>query len=64
MTKTQPERLAYSVGEFCKAVGISRSFYYKIEPHQRPKESRIERRVLITAEAAREWLRRNATVPA
>jgi excisionase family DNA binding protein len=52
-----PERLAYNVDEFCRLVGISRGFFYKLPPEQRPREVRRGTRVLISAEAVKEWLR-------
>jgi len=52
--------LAYSVKDFCKAVGISPRMFYSL--HQRsagPKITRIGRRTLITVSAAEEWLASN-----
>lgn len=52
--------LAYSVRDFCKAVGISPRMFYSL--HQRgagPKITRIGRRTLITVSAAEEWLASN-----
>jgi hypothetical protein len=63
MAKTQTaaaDRLAFSISEFCDAVGISRSSYYTLPPERRPREVRYGRRRLIPADAAREWLREAA----
>jgi predicted DNA-binding transcriptional regulator AlpA len=53
------ERLAYSVDEFCLAVGISRWTYYKMKKEGTgPREMRIGDRSFISIEAAREWCER------
>jgi predicted DNA-binding transcriptional regulator AlpA len=50
-------RLAFSIGEFCAAVGISRATYYTLPPDQRPREMHVgARRVLISRQAADEWI--------
>ena len=52
------EREAFTVAEFCQSIGISRAFFYKLLPAQRPQVMRLGRRVLITREAAIGWRRR------
>lgn len=45
-----------SIKEFCKANGISESFFYKLRKQGRaPRTLSVGRRTLITAEAAEEW---------
>jgi predicted DNA-binding transcriptional regulator AlpA len=59
-----PPRLAYSISEFCLAVGISRFTYYKMKKAGTgPREMRIGDRGFISVEAAREWCERH-TQPA
>ena len=54
---------AQSVSEFCKANGISMSFFYKLQrQNQGPRLMKIGRRTLITTEAAHDW-RERMTVP-
>lgn len=49
--------LAYSVKDFCKAVGISpRTFYLLQKRGDGPPTIRIGRRTLIRVEAAQGWL--------
>src|SRR5215831_8329011 len=56
-----PPALAYSVSEFCQAARISLRLFFKLRSADcGPKETRIGRRVLITLEAASEWLRDEA----
>lgn len=51
-------KLAYSVAEFCKACGISRSFFYQLREEKRgPKVTKIGDRTLITKADAEEWLK-------
>lgn len=52
------DRDAFTVAEFCRSIGISRAFFYKLPAEQRPKIIRLGRRVLIAREAAAEWRRR------
>jgi predicted DNA-binding transcriptional regulator AlpA len=59
-----PPRLAYSIDEFCLAVGISRFTYYKMKKDGTgPREMRIGDRGFVSVEAAREWCERR-TQPA
>ncbi|MDB5922909.1 MAG: hypothetical protein JWN13_1845 [Betaproteobacteria bacterium] len=47
---------AFTIKQFCKAHGFSRSLYYTLKKkHQAPATIRAGRRVLITAAAAHEW---------
>lgn len=49
--------LAYSVKDFCKAVGISsRMFYALVSNGDGPTITRIGRRTLVTTAAAEKWL--------
>lgn len=53
------EPLAYTVKQFCEAVGISlRTFYTLREKKKAPAVIRIGRRTLIRVEAAEQWLRK------
>jgi excisionase family DNA binding protein len=56
------ERLAYSISEFCALVGVSRAFFYTLPEDQRPREVRRGGRRLISADAARDWLRSDVAV--
>ena len=49
------DREAFTVAEFCRSIGISRAFFYKLPAEQRPGIIRLGRRVLITREAAANW---------
>lgn len=49
---------AQSVNDFCRANGISRSLFYKLQRQGKgPRLMRIGRRTLVSAEAADEWRR-------
>lgn len=51
-------RVAYSIDEFCHAYGISKSFYFKMKDRgETPREMRIGHRVLISFDAAQDWVR-------
>ena len=51
-------KLAYSVREFCDAVGISRRWFYVLQSRgEAPPVVRIGRRVLVPRDAAEHWLR-------
>ena len=55
---TSPCRVVYSQAEFCEAYGISRTHLHVItEVGKGPRTFNAGRRVLITVEAAREWVR-------
>lgn len=54
----ESEKLAYSVLEFAKATGLSKTFLYEqIKTGQGPRLTRVGRRTLITVEDAQNWLR-------
>lgn len=57
------DREAFTVAEFCRSIGISRAFFYKLTAEQRPGIIRLGRRVLITREAASEWRAVMAAAP-
>jgi predicted DNA-binding transcriptional regulator AlpA len=49
--------LAYSVKDFCRAVGISSRMFYSLAAQGNgPTLTRIGRRTLITTAAAEQWL--------
>ena len=49
---------ADTIASFCRRNRISQSFYFKLRAAGRgPREMRLERKVLITREAGREWRR-------
>ena len=58
------EREAFTVAEFCRSIGISRAFFYKLDPTKRPAVIRLGRRVLITREATSEWRARMHAIAA
>lgn len=50
------EKLAYSVPEFCRIHDIGIGTYHNLRQSGRqPREMRVGRRVLISAEAAADW---------
>jgi len=51
-------KLAYTVGQFCNAVGFSRRTLYTLwERNQGPPRVTVGSRVLIPREGAEAWLR-------
>jgi predicted DNA-binding transcriptional regulator AlpA len=52
------ERRAFTLNGFCEAHGISRAMFYKLlKAGQAPRVAKVGSKVLITSEAAAEWLR-------
>ena len=51
-----PPRLAYSISEFCQAVGVSRSYFYTLSDEAKPRMVKRGGRYFITTDAARDWL--------
>jgi predicted DNA-binding transcriptional regulator AlpA len=52
------ERRAFTLNGFCEAHGISRAMFYKLlKAGQAPRFAKVGSKVLITTEAAAEWLR-------
>ncbi|MCK1553147.1 transcriptional regulator [Bradyrhizobium sp. 177] len=51
-----PGRLAYSISEFCQAVGVSRSYFYSLSDEAKPRIVKRGGRLFIPVDAAREWL--------
>jgi excisionase family DNA binding protein len=51
-----PEKLAYTVNEFCKAFGVSRTHFYEQTKSGLLKVRKAGRRTLVRAEDAKEWL--------
>jgi hypothetical protein len=50
---------AYSIGEFCRAHGVSRAFVYALlKRGEGPTVMKAGRRTLVSVEAAAEWRRR------
>ena len=63
MKKQRPEisfadRDAYTIEEFCVAIGISRSSYYNMTPEDRPVEMVIGASKRISRESRFDWRRR------
>ena len=57
-------RLGYSVAEFCKAVGISVSyFYYLLERGKAPRSMLLGSRRIISVEEALRWCRKRTAQP-
>jgi hypothetical protein len=51
------ERRAYTVAEFCAAMRISKAQYYQMKKdHKGPAEAHAGGRVIISMEAADQWL--------
>jgi predicted DNA-binding transcriptional regulator AlpA len=62
-TNTLAERRAFTLNGFCEAYGISRAMFYKLQKHgQAPRFAKIGSKILITTEAAAEWLRAREVV--
>ncbi|GMO87181.1 hypothetical protein [Bradyrhizobium ottawaense] len=60
-TAANVPRMGFSIMEWCARYGFSEGFYRTLRKNGRsPKEGRLGRRVIITAEADDEWRR---TVP-
>lgn len=56
ISEFSPSRSALGVTEFCRSHGISRAlFYLLLRDGTGPRVMRVRGRVLISAEAAREW---------
>ena len=55
-SESSSDRAALGVTEFCRSHGISRGlFYLLLREGNGPRVMRVRGRVLISAEAAREW---------
>lgn len=48
-------REAFTISEWCAMAGISRAFFYKLSPEQRPAVVKLGRKPLITRKAAADW---------
>jgi hypothetical protein len=56
-TKSTADLAAYSILEFCRRHEISRSTYYNLKRlGEGPRETRVRRRIIITAASAATWL--------
>ena len=55
---THHETDAMSVTEFCNRHGISRTGFYRLPDHLRPRIMKVQGRRLISKEAAAEWRHR------
>ena len=51
---------AYTIPEFSRRHRFSRATYYNLAPEDRPRETRIGSRVIITREDAAAWRQRMA----
>ena len=51
----RPDREAFSIPEWCAAVGISRALFYKLPPDELPKVTKLGNRSLITRRANEDW---------
>ena len=47
--------LSMTISEFCVLHHIPRSTFYTLRPELRPRAYRVGRRVMISAESARDW---------
>lgn len=58
LTRTAPvELMAYSVGNFCRACSLSRSYFYELLKAGRgPRTFKLGKKTMISADAARAWL--------
>ena len=59
MITLETERLAYSIDEFCRLVGVSRAFWYQMPEADKPRSVKRGQRVLIPADVVKEWLGTN-----
>lgn len=50
-------KLAYTIPEFCEAVGISRSMAYKEIKAERLRVKKVGARVLVPIDEANRWLK-------
>jgi excisionase family DNA binding protein len=57
------ERLGYRVNDFCKVVGIGRTYVYELINSNRLRSVRIGGRRIIPADEARRLVREGAPVP-
>lgn len=56
---------SFGIATFCKAHGISRALFYKLQAQGRaPRTFNLGRRVLISKKAAQEWLEKMEGVDA
>lgn len=55
--QTEPERAAWKIPEWCRALSISRSTLYALPPEKQPASQTIGRRRVIT-ESPRDYLKR------
>jgi hypothetical protein len=52
------EKTAFTIGEFCARVSISRPMFYKMKQQGKgPRLARAGAKTIITLEAERDWLR-------
>ncbi|VAW71462.1 hypothetical protein MNBD_GAMMA13-1870 [hydrothermal vent metagenome] len=57
MNENEPGE-AFGIADFCATYGISRALFYKLKKDNRaPQTFNLGRRVLISRQAARNWLR-------
>jgi predicted DNA-binding transcriptional regulator AlpA len=57
-----PPRLAYSIPEFCAAVGISQAYFFELKRDGKgPKEIALGTRRLISVDEARRWCAERTT---
>ncbi len=53
---SQTDKPAYSIAEFCKAHGISRSYFYELDRQgMAPRTMHLGRRRLVSKEEAARW---------
>ena len=53
-----PDRDAFTIDEFCKSHGFSRSTFYNLPETDRPALMQVAGRKRVSREAAAEWRRR------
>jgi hypothetical protein len=59
LPKSTADLAAFSILEFCRMHSISRSTFYNLKKlGQGPRETRVRRRIIITAASAAAWLRK------
>ncbi len=57
VTAEMPPKLAYTIQEFCEAVGLSKGMIYKEIRAERLKIKKVGARTLVPIEAAQAWMK-------
>jgi hypothetical protein len=60
-TTTTHDRAGWRIREWCRAAGVSRSYYYDLPQSLAPAAITLGRRLHIIIESPADWLRRVGT---